>query len=299
MSGLRFRHALIIGVGLIGGSLARAMRRAGLVERISGVGRSKENLERARCLGIIDARHESLAEAFRHEEFDLIVVAVPMGEYDRVFGDLARYAEDGMLITDVGSTKRHAIEVAEKHLGSLECFVPAHPIAGTERSGAAASFAELFDHRWCILTPLASTKPQALQQIEQLWAACGARVVCMDAGLHDELLAGVSHLPHLAAYALVNAVRRSTPAHCEHDPFAFAAGGFRDFTRIASSSPEMWRDIVLANADALVPKIDALQRELSELSAAIKARDGRLLLERFSAAKAARDGWLTRYGGDL
>ncbi len=298
MSTFWFRHALIIGVGLIGGSLARAMRRAGVIERVTGVGRSRENLEQARRLGIIDAWHDNIARALQQEDIDLVIVAVPMGEYDRVFADLARHAAGGVLITDVGSTKRHAIEVAGKHLGSLERFVPAHPIAGTEQSGAAASFAELFDHRWCILTPLASTHPRALQRIERLWTACGARVVCMDAGLHDELLAGVSHLPHLAAYALVNAVRRSTPAHCEHDPFAFAAGGFRDFTRIASSSPEMWRDIVLANADVVASKIDALQAELSELSAAIKAQDGRLLLERFAAAKAARDGWLKRYGGD-
>ena len=289
------KHLVVIGVGLIGGSFARALRHAGAVSRITGVGRSRDNLDRARELGIIDHWTHDIAEAVH--DADMVLVAVPMGAYDRVFAELAAAVPEDALITDAGSTKQHAIDVAARHLSDASRFVPAHPIAGTEQSGAEASFAELFEDRLCILTPCENTSPDAVQAVEDIWRATGSRVVCMDAASHDDFLASVSHLPHLAAFALVNAVR--SQADDERDPFRFAAGGFRDFTRIASSSPEMWRDIALSNKDALIEKIDALQSELASMKVALSEEDGERLLKAFAAAKEARDAWLAEHGGSL
>jgi len=292
---LTIKKLCIIGVGLIGGSLARALRRAGVVEHITGVGRSRENLETALKLGVVDAITHDIGEGVRDADF--IIVAVPMGMYESVFRAMAGYVQATAIISDVGSTKAHALKLAKQHLSDASRFVPAHPIAGTEQSGAAACFAELFDHRTCILTPDTSTDSDAIQAIEQMWAAAGSRVIQMDATTHDELLAAVSHLPHLAAFALVNAVNKQKSD--AFDPFAFAAGGFRDFTRIASSSPEMWRDIALCNRQAVMHQIDALQNELSLLSHALEQNDSRTLLDAFSAAKQARDAWIKKKGNNL
>ncbi|MDT8375646.1 MAG: prephenate dehydrogenase/arogenate dehydrogenase family protein [Mariprofundaceae bacterium] len=288
-------HLVVIGVGLIGGSVARALKHAGFVGRVTGVGRSRENLDRARELGIIDHWTHDITEAVH--DADMVLVAVPMGAYDRVFAGLAGALPEKAVVTDAGSTKQHAIDVARKHLPDPSRFVPAHPIAGTEQSGAEASFAELFEDRSCILTPEPSTATKAFDKVKALWEATGSHVIEMDAAIHDELLASVSHLPHLAAFALVNAVRKQGDQ--EHDPFRFAAGGFRDFTRIASSSPEMWRDIALSNHLALVDKIDAFQAELAEMKEALVSQDGEKLLETFRAAKKARDEWLAKHGGSL
>jgi len=295
---LHIKHLVVIGVGLIGGSVARALKHAGCVDRVTGVGRGRENLDRARELGIIDHWTHEIAEAVH--DADMVLVAVPMGAYDRVFAELAASLPDNALITDAGSTKQHAIDMAQKHLSDSSRFVPAHPIAGTEQSGAEASFAELFEDRTCILTPEPSTNAKACDQVRKFWQATGSQVIEMDAGVHDELLAAVSHLPHLAAFALVNAVRKQADSGDEeHDPFRFAAGGFRDFTRIASSSPEMWRDIAVSNSPALVKEIDALQAELAEMREALVSHHGEQLLEAFAAAKEARDAWLAKHGGDL
>ena len=284
---LRIEHLVVIGVGLIGGSLVRALRRAGVVGRVSGIGRSRENLELAVEQGVID----DYAHAFgtEHRAADMVVVAVPMGGYAEVFAQLAEHMGPDSVLTDAGSTKQHALDMAARYLSDTTRFVPAHPIAGTEQSGVGASFASLYDHHWCILTPGADTDAEALKKVEALWQTAGAKVAVMDAATHDDLLAGVSHLPHMAAFALVNAVRRSAGVH---EPLKFAAGGFRDFTRIASSSPEMWRDIVLYNRDAMLQKIDAMQHELSTLRRAVQAGDGETLLKEFQEAKAARDAWL-------
>jgi prephenate dehydrogenase len=174
-------------------------------------------------------------------------------------------------------------------------FVPAHPIAGTEHSGVDASFAELFDNHLCVLTPVKETRPEAAQAIQDMWKAAGSDVMRMDAADHDDFLAAVSHLPHLAAFALVNAVRKQ--GNEKHDPFHFASGGFRDFTRIASSSPEMWRDIALCNRTSLLHKLDVLQVELGELKTALEAGDGDRLLAEFRQAKQARDKWLAGHEG--
>ncbi|MDQ6987621.1 MAG: prephenate dehydrogenase/arogenate dehydrogenase family protein [Mariprofundaceae bacterium] len=289
------KQLCIIGVGLIGGSLARALRRAGAVQHIVGIGRSRENLERAVELGVIDEMSHDIAQGVRAA--DRVIVAVPMGMYEQVFQDMAGNLQDDAIISDVGSTKMQALNVAKQCLADASRFVPAHPIAGTEKSGAAASFAELFDNRTCILTPDATTDLQAVQRIEQMWQTAGSKVIQMDANTHDQLLAGVSHLPHLAAFALVNAVRKQRSDN--FDPFAFAAGGFRDFTRIASSSPEMWRDIAMSNRQPLLQQITALKNELSRLEKALQQRDKQTLLDEFSAAKNARGQWLKKHGDDF
>ncbi len=288
-------HLVVIGVGLIGGSVARALRRSGFVGRITGVGRSRANLEEAVELGVIDDWSQSAALAVR--DADVVLVAVPMGMYEQVFREIADHLPARAVVTDAGSTKQHAVAVARQTLNMASHFVAAHPLAGTEKSGAAASFAELFDDRLCIMTPDAGCDPQAVALVRRLWEATGARVMEMSAAEHDDFLAAVSHLPHLAAFALVNAVRKQGDA--EHDPFRFAAGGFRDFTRIASSSPEMWRDIALCNREALLAQIDALQAELAGMRQALTEKNGERLLQEFAAAKSARDEWLATHGGSL
>jgi len=284
----------IIGVGLIGGSLARALRRAGAVGHITGIGRSRENLERAQQLGVVDAWTQDIAAGVK--DADMVVIAVPLGMYDQVFKAMANTLGENTIVTDAGSTKRHAIDIAYKYLNTPENFVPAHPIAGTEKSGVEASFAELFDRHVCLLTPLPSTRASALDAVSKMWQQAGSSVIEMGPDIHDKLLASVSHLPHIAAFALVNSVRKQRDG--EYNPFDFAAGGFRDFTRIASSSPQMWRDIALCNHEPLLKQIAALQEELNLLKTALENQDGETLLEAFSAAKEARDQWLKQKYGD-
>lgn len=288
-------HLVIIGVGLIGGSAARALKRAGAVAHITGVGRSTANLEKAKALGVVDAFSTDTAMAVR--DADTVLISVPMGAYEAVFSAMAGNVPAAAVITDAGSTKQCAVEAAQHQLGPVNRFVPAHPIAGTECSGVEASFAELFDDRLCILTPLEETDADALDIAKAMWQAAGARIECMSPADHDDFLAAVSHLPHMGAYALVNAVRKL--GNETHDPFKFAAGGFRDFTRIASSSPAMWRDIALANREALVHKMDVLQAELNEIRTALVDGDSDKLLQAFSKAKQARDNWLAMHGSNL
>lgn len=287
----RMKKLTIIGVGLIGGSLARALRRANAVEHITGVGRNEANLKRAVELGVIDEWTQDVSRAVR--DSDLVCVAVPMGMYDQIFSAMTDALPDRTIITDVGSTKQHAIDVAFRHLRNPQNFVPGHPIAGTEQSGVEASFAELFDGHVCILTPLPATHASAIDRVADMWSQAGCSIIKMDAARHDKMLASVSHLPHIAAFALVNAVRRQCDD--QYDPFSLAAGGFRDFTRIASSSPEMWRDIALCNRDSLLQQIAALQDELKRLGMALEAGDGDRLLTEFRQAKQARDQWLAEH----
>jgi len=287
-------HLVVAGVGLIGGSVSLALQRAGIVEHVTGVGRSRENLELASDLGVIDDWTHDVAEAVR--DADMVLIAVPMAAYDHLFKAMAGVLPARTIITDAGSTKQSAMLAAQQYLPAPGRFVAAHPIAGTEHSGAGAAFAELFDGQLCILTPDKHTDAEALAVVQGMWEATGCTVRTMDAGEHDDALAGVSHLPHLAAFALVNAVRRQA---VHEDPFEFAAGGFRDFTRIASSSPHMWRDIALCNKRALLSKIDDLQHELTVLREALEAGDGERLLHEFKSAKHARDKWLAKHKGKL
>jgi len=289
------KHLVVIGVGLIGGSLALALKKAGVVERVTGVGRSRENLELARQRGIVDDWSHDIAHAV--SDADVVIVAVPMAAYESVFTAMAASLPASAIVTDAGSTKQSAIAAARSCLPDHCDFVAGHPIAGTEQSGAGAAFAELFDRRLCILTPQQDTDPDALSRVREIWKAAGSKVLCMDAAEHDDFLAAVSHLPHLAAFALVNAVRKQ--GNDEHEPFEFAAGGFRDFTRIASSSPEMWRDIALCNREAVMHQIDAMQDELKNMKLALQSGDGEQLLNDFRSAKTARDAWLAKHGEDL
>ena len=273
----------VIGVGLIGGSFALALKQAKAVSHVVGVGRNPANLKTALERGIIDSIASDVAAAARGA--DLVLVATPVGQYPAVFGSLR---DTKALITDGGSTKRDVIAAARKALGKgVSRFVPAHPIAGAEKSGAAAASAELFKARRVVITPLEENAAKDISTVESAWKSCGASVSRMHAEEHDAVLATVSHLPHLLAYALVHEVAgRANSAEL----FSFAAGGFRDFTRIASSHPEMWRDICIANRDRLLEELSKFSVKLQEIRNRL---DNPTELEKlFAEARDARDKWI-------
>jgi len=275
----------IIGVGLIGGSLARALRREHPGIEVVGCGRHLPNLERARELGVIDRYETDPGRAV--EGSDLVVVAVPVGAIGPIFAAIAGHLADGAVVTDVGSTKGNIVDAARRSLGGrLADFVPGHPIAGTERSGVEASFAELFQGCRVILTPLAETRRTALERVRALWSLAGARVSDMDVRHHDEVLAATSHLPHLLAYTLVDTLARMDDSE---EIFDYAAGGFRDFTRIASSDPALWRDISIANRDAMLDTVQRFTDNLAAVTEALQRNDGDTLMKVFARAKEVRD----------
>ena len=277
----------VIGVGLIGGSFALALRQAKAVSRVVGVGRNPANLRLALDRGIIDSIADP-ATAVRGA--DVVLVSTPVAQFSKVLEAVAPGLGAQTTITDGGSTKRDVIAAARKALGKkIAQFVPAHPIAGAEKSGAEAASAELFRDRRVVVTPLRENRRGTLEQVESLWKACGARVARMDPEEHDAVLAAVSHLPHVLAYALVHGVaRRNNSAQL----FSFAAGGFRDFTRIASSHPEMWRDICLANRDRLLQELKSYANELGSIRRLIEKGDGAALEKLFAGARSARDKWI-------
>ncbi len=282
---------VIIGVGLIGGSFALAMKRAGLVGQVVGVGRSLDNLNRAIELGVIDAASQDPAQAVAGA--DLVMVATPVGQMGRVFDAIAPVLPREAIVTDAGSTKGDVAQLMRAHLPEhLAYCVPAHPIAGSDRSGAAAAQYGLFEQRRVVLTPLEATLPEAAEAVGQWWQASGARVFSMRADEHDAVFASVSHLPHLLAFAYVEMVANKTDAaRC----FDFAATGFKDFTRIAGSHPEMWRDISLANRDALLADLRAYQAGLAQLTQWVEAGDGAALEQMFQHAREARVQWAQRF----
>lgn len=282
---------VIIGVGLIGGSFALAMKRAGLVGQVVGVGRSLDNLNRAIELGVIDAASQDPAQAVAGA--DLVMVATPVGQMGRVFDAIAPVLPAHAIVTDAGSTKGDVAQLMRAHLPEhLAYCVPAHPIAGSDRSGAAAAQYGLFEQRRVVLTPLEATLPEAAEAVGQWWQASGARVFSMRADEHDAVFASVSHLPHLLAFAYVEMVANKTDAaRC----FDFAATGFKDFTRIAGSHPEMWRDISLANRDALLADLRAYQGGLAQLTQWVEAGDGAALEQMFQHAREARVQWAQRF----
>jgi prephenate dehydrogenase len=281
---MRFPRVAIVGVGLIGGSFALALKRAGLCDHVAGIGRGAANLQVAQDRGIIDAVAQDVAGA------DLVLVATPVAQFPAVFRDVARALNPGALVSDAGSTKRDVIAAARAAFGDrIGQFVPAHPIAGAEQSGAAAASADLFRDRRVVLAPLAENAAASVQAVEEAWFACGARVTRMSAEEHDAVFAAVSHLPHLLAYALVHEFAgRPNSAQL----FAFAAGGFRDFTRIASSHPEMWRDICVANREKLLAELDRYAEKLCLLRPLLERGDGEALERLFAEARAARGRWL-------
>lgn len=282
-----FRKVAIIGVGLIGGSLARAMRVHGLAGKIVGCGRGLEHLQLAQQLGVVDAISTDPAAAVAG--CDLVFVAVPVGAMAPLFEAIAPALDANTIVTDGGSTKASVIMAAELKLGkSIARFVPGHPVAGTEQSGVAASFSELFENRRVILTPTQQTDPQATAKVQAMWQAVGAQVSQMAADHHDEVLAATSHLPHVLAYALVDSLAQMQE---RREIFEYAAGGFADFTRIASSSPEMWTDIVCANEPAVLAVLDDYMQDLKILRTAIAQGDRKTIQTRFARAKTARDSF--------
>jgi len=283
---------VIVGVGLIGGSFALALKRAGVVKQVIGVGRSEQNIRRALELGLIDAA--GALDAATLADADLVMLATPVGQLGAVMRSIAPLLGSRTVVTDAGSTKQDVVGLARRELkGSLARFVPGHPIAGTEQSGAGAAFAELYLGRKVVLTPLAENSPEAVARVRSAWEACGARVLELGPDEHDAVFAAVSHLPHVLAYALVDHVARHEDAKLL---FSCAAGGFRDFTRIASSHPEMWRDICIANRGALLEELDRFRDGLDQVRAILERGDAKALEHLFIEARTARDRWLKENG---
>ena len=275
----------IIGVGLIGGSLARALQEAGVVKEIVGCGRDKDQLQQAIDLGVINKYEIDVSRAVAGS--DVVVVAVPVGAMEAIFKQLQSAVSAQTVITDVGSTKGSVIHSIRAAYGNVPSnFVPGHPIAGTEKSGVAASFAGLFHHRRVVLTPLQETDKAAVALVRKMWEATGAVVSEMDVKHHDDVLAATSHLPHLLAFALVDTLAALDE---KAEIFQYAAGGFRDFTRIASSDPQMWHDICVNNRDAILQVLQHFQLDLDKLGKAIADNDSEYILDVFKRAKASRD----------
>lgn len=289
------RRLCIIGVGLIGGSLARALRSRPSpfpVGEVVGAGRRIENLRKALDLGVIDRYETDIGCAVSGS--DMVVLAVPLGAVETTLRLMRDRLAPDAVITDVGSAKRCIFDAAHAVFGEIPPrLVPGHPIAGTEKSGVEAAFAHLFEGRRVILTPPAEVESSALAQVEAMWRATGAEVVHMDATYHDTVLAATSHLPHVLAYALVDVLGG---AEGSDELFRNAAGGLRDFTRIASSDPHMWCDICLFNADPIIGAIEQFQQELSQLKDAIHRKDGDALRSAFARAKDLRDRYLKLLG---
>jgi len=293
----------IFGVGLIGGSFALALKKAGAVRHVAGVGRSPASLQRARELGIIDAACTNVGEAVK--DADLVLLAAPVAQTGVILAAIEPHLQAGTVVTDAGSTKSDVVEAAYAALGSkVAQFVPGHPIAGREQNGPDAAIIDLYVGKKVVLAPLPENAETDVSRVAQAWEHCGANIHRLSAQDHDRVFAAVSHLPHLLAYALVDDIARKPHADLL---FQFAASGFRDFTRIAGSSPEMWRDIALANRPALLEELDAYVLQLGMLRARLAAADGAGLEAVFANAQRARQGWIraiesaerqSREGGD-
>ncbi len=278
----------IIGVGLIGSSLSLALKQAGEVRQVTGFGRNQQNLARGVELGVLDGFADSIEAAVR--DADVIVLAVPLGAMRQVFAELNPAIRKDAVITDVGSAKGSVVSAARDQLGAaFSRFVPGHPIAGTEKSGVEAGFPGLYQNRRVIMTPLAQTDQDAISVIDEMWCHCGATVEYLSVEHHDKVLAATSHLPHMLAYALVHFLSN---LHDRDEIFRYVSGGFRDFTRIASSDPVMWRDVCISNGDALVSLIEQYEEELDRVKTAITEKDTDGLLRLFGRAKSERDSLL-------
>lgn len=282
-----FERLTLIGLGLIGSSIAHAARRAGLASEIVGYARSPETRETARRLGFLDRVAESVAEAV--EGADCVILCIPVGVIGTVTEQIAESLAPGVILSDVGSVKSSVIAQALPHLPDHVQLVPAHPIAGTEESGPESGFAELFDGRWCILTPLPDNDPASVAKLRAFWEGLGSQVDTMDAAHHDRVLAVTSHVPHLIAYSIVGTAN-DLETVAESEVVKYSASGFRDFTRIAASDPTMWRDIFLHNREATLEVLGRVTEDLFALQRAIRWGDGDMLFERFSETRAIRRG---------
>jgi cyclohexadieny/prephenate dehydrogenase len=282
-----FKRIALIGFGLIGGSIARGARAQGLVGEIVTTARSAKTRARVVELGVVDSVVETNAEAVK--DADLVILCIPVGACGPVAQEIAAHLKPGAIVSDVGSVKGAVVRDMAPHLPASAHFVPAHPVAGTEHSGPDSGFAELFINRWCILTPPEGTAPNAVERLRAFWAALGARVEVMTPDHHDLVLAITSHLPHLIAYTIVGTADELAQV-TSSEVIKFSAGGFRDFTRIAASDPTMWRDVFLANKDAVLEMLGTFTEDLSKLTRAIRRGDGEALFEHFARTRAIRRG---------
>ena len=281
------KKLVIFGVGLIGGSVALALKQAGYVTTIVGVGRTRASLDDALKLNVIDHAETDIATAMQNT--DMVLIAAPVAQTAPILASIKPFLSPYTVITDAGSTKSDVMASAQQVLGEqVRQFVGGHPIAGAEKSGAAAAVATLYHQKNVVLTPTPDTNHEAIAAVSQLWQACGAKVSSMSATEHDRIFAAVSHLPHLLAFALVDDIASRQNAD---QLFSFAASGFRDFTRIAGSHPEMWRDISLANQAALLEEITAFQRELATVKQLLETNDADGLHALFERASHARNQW--------
>jgi cyclohexadieny/prephenate dehydrogenase len=285
MSGQLFDRVALIGIGLIGSSLARALRRDSPGVRIVACARRAETLATVRRLALADETTQDAAAAV--EGADLVVVAIPLSAYAEIGQRISSVLQPGAILTDVGSVKEAVIRDLRPHVPDGVHFVPGHPVAGTEHSGPEAGFAELFRDRWCILTPLPETAPEAVAIVGRMWESCGMRVVTMSADHHDKVLAMTSHLPHLIAYTIVGTATNLEES-LKSEVIEFSASGFRDFTRIAASDPVMWRDIFLNNREAVLEIVQRFTEDLTALQRAIRWGEGDKLQELFTRTRAIR-----------
>ena len=287
MSEPLFQRIALIGIGLIGSSVARAVKRDGLAGEIAVATRRAETLDAAARLGLFD--HGTLDAAEAAQGADLVMICTPLGAYEAVARAIAPALKPGAIVTDVGSVKAHVFNAVGAHLPDGVHLVPAHPIAGTEYSGPEAGFAELFEGRWCILTPDDKTDADAVARVDGLWRAMGAKTERMDAAHHDQVLAITSHLPHLIAYTIVGTAT-DLEDHLQREVVEFSASGFRDFTRIAASDPVMWRDVFLNNRDAVLEILGRFTEDLTAMQRAIRHGDGQTLEDAFTRTRAIRRG---------
>lgn len=280
-----FDRIALVGIGLIGSSLARVIRREGLARHIAISTRSPATLKRAEELGLGDSYSTDAKEAVRGA--DLVIVSVPVGSSGAVAQEIAPALKQGAIVTDVGSTKGSVIAQMEPHIPAGVHFIPGHPLAGTEKSGPDAGFADLFENRWCIFTPLPDTDPAALEKLSEFWRRCGSNIDTMDAAHHDKVLAIVSHLPHIIAYNIVGTAD-DLETVTDSEVIKYSASGFRDFTRLAASDPTMWRDVCLHNKDAILEMLARFSEDLAYLQRAIRWGDGEKLFELFTRTRAVR-----------
>ena len=282
-----FERVALIGMGLIGSSLARVLRRDGLAGHIAASARTQATLDKARALGLCDSATLDAAEAAAGA--DLVMLCTPMGAYAEAAAAMAPALKPGAIVSDVGSVKRQVIRDVGPLIPDGVHLVPGHPVAGTEHSGPEAGFAELFAGRWCILTPAPGTDDGAVERVADLWRRAGMMIEMMDADHHDQVLAITSHLPHLIAYTIVGTAT-DLEQHLKEEVIKFSASGFRDFTRIASSDPVMWRDIFLNNRDAVLEMLGRFNEDLTALQRAIRRGQGEVLEDTFTRTRAIRRG---------
>lgn len=282
-----FERLTLIGLGLIGSSIAHATRRAGLAKEIVGYARSPETRETAAKLGFLDRVADTAEEAVKGA--DCVILCVPVGAIGAVTEQIATSLAQGAILSDVGSVKASVIAQALPHMPDHAHLIPAHPLAGTEQSGPESGFAELFDNRWCIITPLPTNPPEQVARIRAFWEGLGSQVDTMDAAHHDQVLAVTSHIPHLIAYSIVGTAS-DLETVTKSEVVKYSASGFRDFTRIAASDPTMWRDVFLHNKEATLEVLGRVTEDLFALQRAIRWGDGDTLFERFSETRAIRRG---------